>query len=112
MSYDAPPPPPPPPGYGSGYGDQPAAAGTNTKAVWSLVLGILSLFCCGVVTGVIAIVLGRMAQNEIAASGGYQGGAGMAKAGFVLGIIGAVLSVLGLVLYASGSFHYPGLPNR
>ncbi len=52
MSYDQPP-PPPPPGYGAApqppYGGQPA--GTSQKAIWSLVTGILSLFCCGLVLG-------------------------------------------------------------
>ena len=44
MSYA--PPPPPPPGAG-GY----AHPQTNQKAVWSLVLGIVGLVCCGLVAG-------------------------------------------------------------
>lgn len=100
MSYNEPP-PPPPPGYGAPqppYGAQPA--GTSQKAVWSLVTGVLSLFCCGLVFGIVAILLGRSAQEDIARTG--QGGAGLAKAGFITGIIGLVLSLLGIVLLATG----------
>ncbi len=75
MSDQAPPPPPPPegeppddgqpaygqpaygqPAYGQPYGGA-AAVGSNKKALWSMILGILSLFCCGVVLGIVAIVL-------------------------------------------------------
>ena len=99
MSYDAP--PPPPPGYGqqSPYG-APVPQGTNSKAIWSLVLGILGILCCGFFTGIPAIFLGRSAQNEIAQTG--QGGGGMAKAGFILGIISIVLGVITILLYATG----------
>jgi hypothetical protein len=64
-----------------------------------MILGILSLFCCGVITGVVAIVLAQQAKREIAASGGMQSGAGQAQAGFVLGIIGIALTVIGLIAY-------------
>jgi hypothetical protein len=73
----------------------------NQKAIWSLILGILGLVCCGVFTAVPAIFLGAMAKKEIAASGGMERGEGTAQAGFILGIIGAVLGVLGLVLLAA-----------
>lgn len=95
MSYA--PPPPPPPGAG-GY----AQPQTNQKAVWSLVLGIVGLVCCGLVAGIPAIVLGNMAKNEIAASGGAQGGAGMAKAGLILGIVATAFSVVSGILFATG----------
>lgn len=63
-----------------------------------MILGILSLVCCGVITGIVAIVLSQQAKREIAASGGMQTGAGQAQAGFVLGIIGIALSVIGVVV--------------
>lgn len=72
-------------------------AGTNGKAIASLVLGILSLFCCGFISGIAAIILGKQAQQETAISG--QNGAGLAQAGFILGIIGTVLSILGGIVY-------------
>ncbi|MGY2875237.1 hypothetical protein ACVW00_002427 [Marmoricola sp. URHA0025 HA25] len=109
--YGAPPPAPPyggpPPGYPpapGGYYGQPMPRG-NQKALWSMILGILSLICCGVITGVVAIVLSQQAKREIAASGGMQTGAGQAQAGFILGIIGIALTVIGLIAFAgSGSF--------
>ncbi len=96
MSYDAP--PPPPPGYGqSPYGAVPQ--GTNSKAIWALVLGLLGILCCGP-AGIVAVILGRSAQSEIAQTG--QGGAGMAKAGVILGVIAIVLMIIGALLLATG----------
>jgi Domain of unknown function (DUF4190) len=90
MSYT--PPPPPPPGAG-GY----AAPQTNQKALWSMILGILSIVCCGLFAGIPAIILGGKAKNEIGASGGAQTGDGMAKAGVILGWISIAFSVLSLI---------------
>lgn len=104
--------PPPPPGYGSGdagygggYGG-PAYAGpprNSSKAVAALVIGIVSPvlgFCCAIIglVGIVAVVLGRSAQKEIALSMGALTGEGMAKAGVVLGIIGSVIGVLMTIL--------------
>ncbi|HSE08927.1 MAG TPA: DUF4190 domain-containing protein [Nocardioidaceae bacterium] len=91
MSY-TPPPPPPPPGSG-GY----ATPQTNQKALWSMILGILSLVCCGLLAGIPALILGNSAQKEIAASGGAQTGAAMAKAGVILGWISIVFSIIGII---------------
>lgn len=89
----------------------PAPAPQNKKAVWALVLGIVSLLCCGVIgifAAIPAIILGSQARKEIAASGGLQSGAGMAQAGLILGIIGVVLGllvcVLTVALFMSGAF--------
>jgi hypothetical protein len=108
--YGNPPPPayapPPPPGYAYPAGGAYAVPAGNKKALWSMILGIVSLVCCGVVTGIIAIVLSQQAKQEIAASGGMQTGAGQAQAGFVLGIIGIALSVIGIIAFAgTGSFN-------
>jgi len=96
----------PPQGYGypPGYAYQPAPA-TSQKAVWALVLGIISLLGCfcfyigGFALGIPAVVLGLMARKEIRASQGYQTGGGMATAGLVTGIVGIVLNVLVLALF-------------
>jgi hypothetical protein len=98
MSHTTPPPP--------GYGASPPGYGTprnHTKAVLALVLGITSVvlgWCCFVfgAAGVAAIILGRISQREIAANPATLTGAGMAKAGLILGIIGTVLTVIFLVL--------------
>ncbi|MDR0518672.1 MAG: DUF4190 domain-containing protein [Clostridiales Family XIII bacterium] len=68
------------------YAPQPAK--TPTKAIISLVLGILSLFIPfgGLVCAIIAIVLAKQANREMHT--------GLATAGFVLGIVGLVLGVI------------------
>lgn len=73
----------------------------NQKALWGMITGIVSLLCCGIILGVVAIVLSLQAKKEIEASGGQQSGAGMAQAGLILGIIGVVLSVIWLPFYFS-----------
>lgn len=95
--------PPPPPG-GGGY----AQPQSNKKALWSMILGILGLVCCGVFAGVPALILGNMAKKEIAASGGAQTGGGMAKAGFILGIISIAVTVIYIILYATGALTFSG----
>ena len=72
---------------------------TNGKATAALVCGLVSFACGGFFVSIPAIILGRIAQNEIRASGGRQGGEGMAKAGFILGIINVVLSVIFVAFY-------------
>lgn len=81
------------------YGGAVAAQQQNQKAMWSMILGILGLVCCGLFAGIPAWILGNQAKQEIAASGGTQSGAGMAQAGFIMGIISVVLSVVGIVIY-------------
>jgi Protein of unknown function (DUF1559)/Domain of unknown function (DUF4190) len=70
-----------------------AAAGTSTKAIVSLVLGLASflLFC---VAGLPALIVGFMALGDIANSRGGLKGKGMAFTGITLGIISLVLSIL------------------
>ncbi len=105
MSYNEPPAPPPygspPPAYGGG-----TPQGSNKKAIWSLVLGVLGLLCCGIFTGVPAIFLARSAKSEIARTG--QGGAGLATAGLVLGIIAVVWGLIAIVLFATGALTFDG----
>jgi Domain of unknown function (DUF4190) len=90
----APPPPPPGAGYPYGYGAPPyAQPRTNGLAIASLVLGLTGWLACGV-GSILAIVFGAVARGQIRASGGRDGGDGMAKAGIILG---AVFLALGLV---------------
>jgi Domain of unknown function (DUF4190)/Protein of unknown function (DUF2510) len=76
-----------------------AAPASNGKAIASLVLGILWLCSIG---SILALIFGYQAKNEIDASGGAQGGRGMAVAGIVLGWIGVGFAILYLVLWAVG----------
>jgi len=108
----------PPASYGpppqSGYGQPPYGSGqvppTNGKATIALIVGIASLvlsFCCVGIAGIVAIVLGVKARNEISASGGSQTGDGMALAGIITGAVAVLISlalvVLLMILIATGN---------
>jgi hypothetical protein len=66
-------------------------AGNSGKAVASLVLGILSMFC-NVVTGLPALILGILALRDIGRSRGRLGGNGLAIAGIITACAGTLLS--------------------
>lgn len=102
MSY---PPPPPPGSYPTGGAQGPV--GNNKKAIWALAIGIFGLLCCSPL-GIVAIILGNSAKQEIAGSGGMQQGEGMAKAGFILGIVALVLLVVQIILAATGVIDVTG----
>ncbi len=68
------------------------------KATASLVLGIFSLFCCGVVTGLPAIILGTLALGDIRRSEGQKSGEGMALAGIITGGIGMLMVTAGILV--------------
>ncbi len=74
-----------------------APAGQDqTLAIVSLVLGILSIPCCGfVVFGIAAVITGFLAKKKADENPNQFGGRGMALAGM---IIGAITTVLGLIL--------------
>jgi hypothetical protein len=74
-----------------------AAAPSNSTATVSLVLGILSIFCFGFLSGIPAIFLGISGKKKADQMGGV--GRGAAQGGLVTGIIGSVLSVLGIILW-------------
>jgi hypothetical protein len=71
----------------------------NGKAIASLVLGILGIVSC-LVFAIIALILGYQARNEIAASGGWQTGESLAKAGIILGWAGLALWIGFMLFYA------------
>ena len=77
----------------------PAAPGppkADNGAAWSVVIGAIGIITIllSPVLGPIALAQGLAAKKRIAASGGTIGGAGLAQAGYVLGIIGTVLGAL------------------
>jgi len=83
--------------YGAGsygyYPGGPVGYPRNELAVWSLVLGLVSLVLgCMYVTGIPAIILGNRAKR--AAEAGEADNPGLATAGIVLGWISVVLGVL------------------
>ena len=91
---DAPPPPeqPAPPQPPAA----PAGGGTNGLAIASLVLGILSCVCLGILAGIPAVICGHMALGRIKASG--QGGRGLAIVGLVLGYLSIVFTIIFLLM--------------
>jgi len=112
------------PGYGQpGYG-QPTSGPpygyvestpTNGKATTALIVGIASLvlsFCCLGIAGVVAVVLGVKARNEISASGGKQTGEGMALAGIITGAVAVLISlalvvlIVGLIATGNNDFNH------
>ncbi len=115
-----------PPGYPQptpGYGYTPSAP-TDGMSIAALILGIAAFpgLCCygigGIVLGVVALILGRVALGRIKASGGMVGGRGLANAGWICGLVATVLGVivglvyLGLFIFAianggSTTFEFP-----
>ncbi len=84
---------------------QPSGIGQSedkTLAIVSLVCGILSLTCCGAVTGIAALITGYMAKNNVDANPNQYGGRGMALAGMIMGGISLVMTIIGLIIFAIG----------
>jgi hypothetical protein len=83
--------------YGYGYPayPYPVARKTNGLAIASLVVSIASFFVCAGLIGFVGAILGHVARKQIAERG--EDGAGMAKAGI---IIGWIATAIGLVLTA------------
>jgi hypothetical protein len=104
------PPPPAPMGQWQQGGTTPTAPFSTsqqiggpdqTMAIVSLVLGVLSILCCGFVTGVPAIIVGFMAKNKADANPATHGGRGLAIAGIVTGAIGVLFGIIGLIYYVA-----------
>lgn len=112
MSYGTPP-PPPPSGEQPPYGGQPPygnpggpyganpyggvpAGGPHPRGTLVLVLGILSIVCCGFLAGVPAIIMGKKGLDE-SKTANYSN-AGLLRAGFICGIVGTCLSVIGVIV--------------
>jgi hypothetical protein len=75
------------------------AAGNSGKAITSLVLGILSVFC-NVLTGLPALLVGLLALRDIKRSRGRLGGQGLALAGVITACAGTLLSCVILGVFA------------
>lgn len=91
------PPPPPPPGVA------PAGGGNNGMAIASLVCALVGV-CCGV-GSILGIIFGFIALNQIKRTG--QGGAGMAKAGIIIGFVLIALWIIYvIVMAATGNSYY------
>jgi hypothetical protein len=67
---------------------------TSGLAIWSLVLGILSLFCFSIFAAIPGVICGHKALSRIKRSGGAIPGQGLAIGGLVTGYIGIALSLI------------------
>jgi hypothetical protein len=84
----------PPGGYGVGGVPQEHPKGTTI-----LVLGILSLVCCGLL-GPVAWVMGNNARSEMAARPNViWTNKGSVTAGWVCGIVGSVILILSILYF-------------
>jgi len=69
-------------------------------AIASMILGIVGIFCGGIICGIPAICLGHAALVEI--NKGMKDGRGMAVAGLSLGYVIVAATILGLIIIFGG----------
>lgn len=79
-----------PGGYGGGFGPRPDEK--NSLGGWALGLGIASLVCCSIFTGIPAMIVGYLGMR--AANEGRATNKGMSIAGIIMG----GLSILWLIV--------------
>lgn len=111
--------PPPPPQYGppTQFGQPPqfgqpvAGPQTEPMAIVGLILAVVGVCFCGIVLSSAGAVLGYLARQRIAASGGSRTGDGLALAAMIVGVVGALLNVIWIVVAVagSGSLFFPGI---
>ena len=96
------------PGGGYTPGMSPFGASTekNNLGGWALGLGIASLVCCGIFTGIPAIILGYLGMQ--AANEGRASNKGMAIAGLIMGSLSAVGSIIYIVFVVSPGGQFLG----
>ena len=99
----------PPPPYGEAYPPPPPplpmAKADDTGATTALILGILSLLCCGLL-GPFAIFKGRAALKKAEESGNTIDGRGSAIAAIVLGAIGTASLILAVIYFVVVGFTF------
>ena len=66
---------------------------TTALAIWSLVLGILSLLCFTIFAGIPSVICGHKALSKIKHSRGAFTGQGLAIAGLVTGYLGIAWAI-------------------
>jgi len=74
----------------------PVQSSTEPLAIWSLVLGIISIIGCSLVTGIPAVICGHMGRSKIKNNSALRG-AGMALAGLITGYISMVIPFVAIV---------------
>lgn len=79
-----------------------AAEDAKKTARNAMIMGIIGLFCFGVVLGILALIFGFKARKELTALG-VQDGQGMALAGIILGFVDLGLGIFWIIAMAAGS---------
>jgi Domain of unknown function (DUF4190) len=67
---------------------------TSALAIWSLVLGILSLVCFSIFAAIPGVICGHKALSRIKYSGGRISGQGLAIGGLVTGYLGIAWAII------------------
>ena len=83
---------------------QQPVAKTSSQAVWSLILGILSITCIWLLGSIPSIILGILAIRKIDQSGGTLKGRGMGIAGIVTGSVGVIVGLMPIGMIAAIAF--------
>ncbi|MGV1035541.1 MAG: hypothetical protein ACOYD0_00780 [Candidatus Nanopelagicales bacterium] len=87
------------PGYGGGVPQVPMPQ-TNNNALVGFVLALVSWFVCPIVAAIVALVFASKGGKEIAASNGWQTGAGFVTAAKIIAWINIVVFILFGIVYA------------
>jgi hypothetical protein len=86
-----------PPAATSRMATQPAGK-TEPLAIFSLVLSVLGLFCCGLFSGIPGIICGHLALSKIEKNPGLEGH-GLAVAGLVIGYFASLAWLFWLIFF-------------
>jgi hypothetical protein len=78
-------------------------ARTEPLAIWSLVLSLIGLFCCGFVVGIGGVVCGHLALSKFQQEPQLQG-KGLAIAGLIIGYLAIVFWLIYVVFFGGLSF--------
>jgi len=74
---------------------------TSALAIWSLVLGILSLSCFSILSAIPGVICGHKALSKIKRSDGTLEGRGLAIGGLVTGYLGIAWAIFFIPLLAA-----------
>jgi Domain of unknown function (DUF4190)/GYF domain 2 len=81
----------------------PVVAKTEPLAIWSLVLSLVGLFCCGFIVGIGGVVCGHLALSKLQREPQLQG-RGLAIAGLIIGYLAILFWLLYIVFFGGFSF--------
>jgi hypothetical protein len=80
-------------------------------AIFSLILGILSILVLGFIAAIPGIITGHMARSRAKNNPAVYGGSGMALAGLILSYLGLLLSIAAVVFMMSNPDFMEALQN-